>query len=112
MPSVRSAELSKASLALFAAERVLIVTLLRVGFAEGSIAGGEGELLRQVPPVGVFLGENGSWKESGRPESVKASSDRRLSLWPESNRGRFRSCCEPDASRESLRVLDDSVIEL
>jgi hypothetical protein len=90
------------------------VTLLRGPFEDGSMfrAEGEGELFKQALPVDPSLGESGSRITPGKPESVKASSDRRLSLWPESNRGRFLFCCELDASRESLRVLEDSVIEL
>ena len=91
-----------------------MVTLLRGPFEEGSmlVVAGEDERLRQVAPFDFLLGESESGEASGKPESVKASSDRRLSLWLESSRGRFLSCCKLDASRESLRVLEDSVIGL
>lgn len=108
-----SVEPSKASAVVLVLERVLIVTLLTGPFEECSMLGaeGEGELVRQVPPIGFLPGDSGSGVGFRNSESIKASSDGSSLLMPESNRGRFLSCCEPEASRESLRVLEDSVIE-
>lgn len=61
MSSDWSSELSKASFAVVAVERVLIVTLLRVLFEEGSMleAGGEDEFLKQaLPPTDLSAGES------------------------------------------------------
>jgi hypothetical protein len=47
---------------------------------------------------------------AGQAESVRASSEESSSVLLELSLGRFRSCCDPDSSKESLRVREGSGI--
>jgi hypothetical protein len=47
---------------------------------------------------------------TGQPESVRASSEESSSVLLELSLGRFRSCCDPDSSKESLLVREGSGI--
>lgn len=47
---------------------------------------------------------------AGQPESVRASSEESSSVLLELSLGRFRSCCNPDSSKESLLVREGSGI--
>ena len=48
--------------------------------------------------------------DAGQPESVRASSEESWSVLLELSLGLFRSCCDPDSSKESLLVREDSGI--
>jgi hypothetical protein len=92
--------------------RVLMVTLLGSPFGDVGIlidwSGGE----LMVWLSGFFAAGNleGMITGTGQPESVRASSEESSSVLLELSLGRFRSCRDPDSSKESLLVREGSGI--